>query len=130
MDDHKPVAIAEGSRAMLDVVLESSSDGASMERYRKTETTSCRWTCTNVRAAAHGQGANMTADQDDPTKNMTPRELDAYYAAMTPEELRTAGKVMGEKNAALRAARLARGVPDIDWGQATVDALRRATREE
>jgi aminoglycoside phosphotransferase (APT) family kinase protein len=65
-----------------------------------------------------------------PRSALTSRESDWLWHNMTPEEQKRDLRKSAIASAANRQRRLARGIPEIDWGQATVDALRRATREE
>lgn len=61
---------------------------------------------------------------------MSSREWSWYWDKMTPEARDEWRKELGRGLEANRLAAIARGEKQIDWGQATVDAMRRTTPEE
>jgi hypothetical protein len=64
------------------------------------------------------------------SSQMTSREWEWYWNNMTPEERDQSWKEIGKGLEANRLAAIARGEKQIDFGQATVDAMRKTTPEE
>lgn len=64
------------------------------------------------------------------TDGMTEREREIYFNYMTPQQRSYCLRMLAIGCAANRQKRLARAIPDIDWGQATVYAMRKTTPEE